>query len=130
MASKTAKTVVISAKVTPDVAVALKGQAKKAGKSVSGLISDYAGGVDRKALGGVVIPNSAQDEIVKIAATIGGSAFIGILSFKAIKGALEDSRRNGKIEYTDSQIEAIATLFGVCGAVVTGIGILQLFKED
>jgi uncharacterized membrane protein YebE (DUF533 family) len=130
MASKSAKSVVISAKVTPDVANAIKGQAKKSGKSVSALISDYAGGVDRKALGGVVIPSNTQEEIVKVATTIGGSALVGILSYKAIKGALEDSKRNGKIEYTDRQIEGIAMLFGVCGAVVTGIGILQLFNED
>lgn len=127
-----AKSAVISAKVTPDIAAAIKAQARVKGKTVSALISDYAVGVDQTIIQsstGISVPGQTLEDIQRAATVIGGSAFVGILSYKTIKAALLDSKRKGEIRYTESQIEGFSVLFGIAGAIVTGVGIINLMKD-
>jgi len=112
--TKVAKNVVISAKVTPEIAKVIKMKAKVNGKSVSSLISDMASEVDTKhivkASKGIEVPKNVEREILKVATVIGGSAVVGIIDYKSIKAGLENGKRNGNIDYTDTQIETISTL--------------------
>jgi uncharacterized protein (DUF1778 family) len=132
--TKVAKNVVISAKVTPEIAKVIKMRAKVNGKSVSSLISDMASEVDTKhivkASKGVEVPKNVEREILKVATVIGGSALVGIIAYKSIKAGLESGKRNGNIDYTDTQIETISTLLGVMGAVITGIGLHKVLLDD
>lgn len=128
-----AKNVVISAKVTPDVAKAIKAQAKANGQSVSAWINDKATRVDGKALikasKGVVVPEEVDTQITQVALQIGGSAFVGILAYKGIRLILDNAKSKGEVKYTDNEIEGISVLLGVSAAVLTGIGIHKVLSK-
>lgn len=128
------KNVVISAKVTPEVAKVIKMRAKVQGKSVSSLISDMASEVNTKSVvkasKGIEVPENVSNDIFKIAGVLGGSAIVGILAYKSIKAALDNGKLNGSIGYTDDEIEAIATLLGVTGAILTGIGLHKALSNS
>lgn len=128
------KTVVISAKVTPDIAAAIKAQALAADQSVSAWLNDAAtrmtGQEVSRASRGIVVPTEVDTKIVDIAATVGGSAFVGILAFKLIKGGLTNKKAKGEISYDETEIEALSALLGVTAAIITGIGIHKVLSKQ
>lgn len=124
-----AKSCVISAKVTPDIAKAIKSQAKSEGKSVSAWVSDRATTTKGMALGGRV-PAQQVNTIMETALIFGGSSLVGLLTYKGVNSLLRDSRNKGEIKYTDKEIEFYSGLLGVLGAIVTGIGLNKLVNRN
>lgn len=124
-----AKSCVISAKVTPDIAKAIKSQAKSEGKSVSAWVSDRATTTKGMALGGRV-PTQQVNTIMETALIFGGSSLVGLLTYKGVNSLLRDSRNKGEIKYTDKEIEFYSGLLGVLGAIVTGIGLNKLVNRN
>lgn len=124
-----AKSCVISAKVTPDIAKAIKSQAKSEGKSVSAWVSDRATTTKGMALGGRV-PTQQVNTIMETAMIFGGSSLVGLLTYKGVNSLLRDSRNKGEIKYTDKEIEFYSGLLGVLGAIVTGIGLNKLVNRN
>lgn len=115
-----AKSCVISAKVTPDIAKAIKAQAKSEGKSVSAWVSDRATTTKGMALGGAIVPGTIAESITETALMFGGSAFVGILIYKATYASLKGANEKKETKYTKGEIEGIATLLGITGAILTG----------
>ena len=124
-----AKSCVISAKVTPDIAKAIKAQAKSEGKSVSAWVSDRATTTKDMALGGAIVPGTIAESIAGAALMFGGSAFVGILTYKAIYASLQGANQKKEVKYTEGEIEGIATLLGVTGAILTGTLLKELIQR-
>jgi hypothetical protein len=124
-----AKDCVISAKVTSEIAKAIKAQAKSEGKSVSAWVSDRATNTKGMALGGAIVPEAQLSTILEAAVVFGGSSFVGILTYKGIFALLQDANAKKEIKYTESEIEVIATLLGVTSAILTGKVLQKLIRR-
>jgi len=123
-----AKNCVISAKVTADIAKAIKAQAKSEGKSVSAWVSDRAT-TKSMALGGAIVPGTIAETIAETALMFGGSAFVGILTYKAVYASIQGANQKKEVKYTEGEIEGIATLLGVTGAILTGTLLKSVLKR-
>ena len=124
-----AKDCVISAKVTSDIAKAIKAQAKSEGKSVSTWVSDRATNTKGMALGGAIVPGTIAESIAETALMFGGSAFVGILTYKSIYASLKGANEKKEVKYTEGEIEGIAALLGVTGAILTGTLLKELIRK-
>ncbi len=129
-----AKTATISAKVAPDIASALKRQALAADTTVSAIISQMVTRVEPKQVVASVkaaasVPKAYSNELVDIAALVGGSSMVGILCYSGSKAVLVDAVDSNKLDYTPEQIEFIAGAIGVCASILTGIGIHKALKK-
>lgn len=114
------KNCVISAKVTSDIARAIKAQAKSEGKSVSAWVSDRATTTKGMALGGAIVPEAQLSTILEASVVFGGSSFVGILTYKGIFALLQGANEKKEVKFTENEIELIATVLGVTGAILTG----------
>jgi hypothetical protein len=127
------KSVVISAKVEPDIALAIRNKAKFEGKSVSTLLSELVQTVDAKRIvkaSKEIEPiNQFLEDIGKMSTVFGGSALAGILSYKAIKAVLTDAQVDGRLNFTNQEIEMVAYFLGIASALLTGAGISTLLSD-
>lgn len=125
-----AKNCVISAKVTSDIARAIKAQAKSEGKSVSAWVSDRATNTKGMALGGAIVPEAQLTTILEASLVFGGSSFVGILTYKGIFALLQDANAKKEVKYTNNEIEVIATILGITSAILTGKMLHKLVAKN
>lgn len=121
------KTEVISARVTVEVAQAIRAKALANNQTISTWINDVATTITPNDVSDlaqpVQLPEDVSETYTNVAISMGGSAIVGILAYKGIKGLLLDKKAKNEISYPEVDIEAISVFIGVAAAIVTGIGI-------
>ena len=121
------KTEVISARVTVEVAQAIRAKALANNQTISTWINDVATTVTPNEVSHLAQSVQLSDEVsetyTNVAISMGGSAIVGILAYKGIKGLLLDRKAKNEISYPESDIEVLSVLIGVAAAIVTGVGI-------
>lgn len=126
MVEKAIKSMVLSAKVTPDIYNAWQKLAESRNTSVSVCLRDAVAMVDTgamlKANDGIVVPEAFE----KTLASIAGGSLIGILAFKGLKSAYTSNMNH---DLTEGQIDAISGVLALAAALIVGSGIHSLLDK-
>jgi len=125
-------TEVVSARVTAEVAQALKGLAETNNLTLSKYLAHIATTVtpeeSLRYVRGVKVPPDVDDKIVELAASIGGGSIIGSGAYKLLKGWLQSRKKS--LNMTDGDVEGISTIAALALTIVSGLGIYKVLTQQ